>query len=89
MSLSHTDRRDLCNPDTMLNDNHINFAVNLLKVQFPIIEGLESVLLQESSKLRKIADGIQIIYVRGNHWVTGSTINTFAIPYTLRYVMAL
>ena len=28
ISLSHTDRRDLCNPDTMLNDNHINFAQN-------------------------------------------------------------
>ena len=34
-------------------------------------------MLQESSKLRKIADGIQIIHVRGNHWVTASTINAF------------
>ena len=37
---------------------------------------MESALLQESSKLRKIAEGIRIIHSTGNHWVTVSTINT-------------
>ena len=28
ISLSHADRRDLCNPDTMLNDNHSSIPYN-------------------------------------------------------------
>ena len=76
ISLSHSDRRDLCNSDKMLNDNCIKFAQNILRIEFPLIEGLESVLLQESSKLKKITDGIQIVHARGNHWITVSTFDT-------------
>ena len=55
ISLSHSDRRDLCDSDKMLNDNHINFAQNLLRMQFPLLEGLQSVLLQEPSTRKKLA----------------------------------
>ena len=46
------------------------------RIQFPLIEGLEYVLLQGSSKLKKVAYGIQILQSRDNHWITVSTIDT-------------
>ena len=57
----------------MLNDELINFAQMLLKTQFPVIEGLESTLLQYTD-LQKITQEVQIIHSRGNHWVLASTI---------------
>ena len=76
ISLYCNDRNILCNKGKMLNDNHINYAQSLLKMQFPIIEGLESTLLQRRKTLKKIHHGIQIIHCHGNHWITVSTMDS-------------
>ena len=54
-----------------LNDKHINYALTILKCQFSI-KGLQSTLLQASSTPR--VNELQIVHVRGTHWITASTI---------------
>ena len=57
-----------------LNDNHINFAQQLLLHQFPSTEGLQYTILQARKPAKKIKNGLQIIHDRGNHWLVASTI---------------
>ena len=46
-----------------LNDKHISFAQNVLKIQFPEIEGLKSTILQERFKLDSSKHIVQILHV--------------------------
>ena len=61
-----------------LSDLHINFAQQLLKKQFPEINGLHSTLLQskavvtESSK--PTVNNLQIVHDRGDHWIVAFNI---------------
>ena len=70
-SLTSTEKKDLLQGG-QLNDNHINYAQKMLQMQFPVVEGLESTLLQtnwQNYVYRKIVHGgLQIIHSRSNHW---------------------
>lgn len=57
-----------------LTDRHIDFAQEMLRIQFPDILGLQSTLLLQtySRKLPKIPKNalfLQIMHSRGNHWI--------------------
>ena len=71
--LTLSDEKDLVNNE-MLNDRHINVAQRLLNIQFPDIEGLGHTLLQNRPPTKSISNGLQIIFVRGNHWIVASSI---------------
>ena len=46
-----------------LNDQHIDFAQKLLKLQFPCVDGFR-LTLQQKKKQTKIGEGVQIIHCR-------------------------
>ncbi len=71
--LTLSDEKDLVNNE-MLNDHHINVAQRLLNIQFPDIEGLGHTLHQSRPPTKSISNGLQIIFVRGNHWIVASSI---------------
>ena len=70
--LTLLDKRSIIE-NAWLNENHINFALFLLKRQFPEIEGLNLTLLQ-SRPQKKVHTGLQIVHSKGNHWITVSTL---------------
>ena len=70
-SLSMSDKEALCKGER-LNDLHINFAQSILKVQFPLAEGLNCSLLQAKSVSKKIKSGLQIVHCRSDHWILAS-----------------
>ena len=61
-----------------LNDNHVNFAQTLLKHQFSNVGGLASTLQLSARKvsLKGVANVVQIIHARGNHWIVASTVSS-------------
>ena len=67
----------LCNGEK-LNDKHINFAQELLKAQFPSVEGLSCTLFQSKSHAssEKILSGIQIVHCRDDHWILASNMSS-------------
>ena len=73
--LTLSDEKDLLN-NKMLNDHHINLAQGLLYKQFTNIEGLGHTLLQSRPPIKTISNGLQILFVRGNHWIVASTIDS-------------
>ena len=70
-SFLRTFHRDEINYGRELNDQHINYAQNIIKSQFGI-EGLQLTLYQNSQK--PLTNQLQIIHSRKNHWITASTI---------------
>ena len=61
-----------------LSDQHINKAQNLLKVQFPQLNGLTSSLLQakELQPTGSVKNKVQIIHCsERHHWVVATTVN--------------
>ena len=62
-----------------LTDIEINLAQQLLKCQFPEVNGLQSTLLQDKQTMlteRSVNDKIQIIHCkRQHHWVVATTMN--------------
>jgi len=56
-----------------LTDKHISFAQALMKKQFPSINGLKSTLVAERHGKVLPPNGLQILLVRGNHWILLST----------------
>ena len=73
--LTETDK-DAIVSGNLLNNQHINYAQTVLHNQFPLIEELHNTVLQRKKRQYIIKCGIQIIHVRGNHWVVTSTNNT-------------
>ena len=62
-----------------LTDMEIDFAQQLLKSQFPHINGLESTLIQQKAKLAtdEVNDNkIQILFCNDRkHWIVATTVN--------------
>ena len=69
VSLSFSDRDKIAG-GVQLNDKQINYTQSILKCQFSIPD-LQSTLLKTSSISR--VNKLQIVQVRGNHWITAST----------------
>jgi len=60
-----------------LSDIEINIAQQMLHIQFPSINGLNSTLCQETDKRNQLfpTNWLQIIFCKGrSHWVVASTI---------------
>ena len=72
--VSKSDEIDLINSEK-LNDRHVNFAHQLLHNQYPNIDGLGCTLLQSKPPVKKILNGLQIIFDRSDHWIVESSIN--------------
>ena len=74
-TLKPADLRILKKDSAWLTDNHLNFANNLLKAQYPHIEGLQDTLLQHNlSFTLPTSDFVQFLHVHDNHWITLSNI---------------
>ena len=62
-----------------LNDTEINLAQQLLKTQFPNLNGLKSTLLQEKKIVlteNSVRNKVQIIHCKSrHHWVVASTVH--------------
>ena len=65
-----------------LNDKHVNFAQAVLRAQFCQCEGLQNTLLHDRLRWSMICKVVQIIHVRGDHWVVIS--NLFCTENNLR-----
>ena len=58
-----------------LTDDHISLSQELLRSQFPHIDGLQSPLLAENGGFSPVHnEAIQIHHIIGNHWVMSSNI---------------
>ena len=61
-----------------LTDKHINFALEILKKQFPSLNGLRCTLLLAKqngiSMLNSPSNYLQIVHARNNHWIVVSTL---------------
>ena len=51
---------------------NIDYAQGTLSASFPEIEGLRSVLIQKRLNLDFGKDVVQILFIRGNHWIVMS-----------------
>lgn len=60
----------------MLNDEHVSFAQQLLKVQLSSLKGLCSTLFQSKKQsLTECRQALQIVHSRGNNWIAALTVN--------------
>lgn len=58
-----------------LDDSIVSAVQNILKQQFPLVEGLQTTVLGESLGMNpQPGEFVQIVCVRGNHWVCVSTV---------------
>ena len=58
-----------------LTDEHMFYAQELLRMQFPTIDGWQSILLAQNNRfLPAKMDAIQIHIVSDSHWVTSARI---------------
>ena len=57
-----------------LNDRHINFAQAVLRAQFPWCDGLQNSLLQDRLRFSVTSKIVQILHIRGNHWMVISNV---------------
>lgn len=69
--VSKSDEINLINSEK-LNDRRVNFARQLLHKQYPNIDGLGCTLLQSKPPVKKILNGLQIVFDRGDHWIVAS-----------------
>ena len=58
-----------------LTDKHMQIVQHLVKIQFPVVGGLQSALLQQKNKKGSwTMNTVQIIYCnKRNHWITITT----------------
>ena len=76
IELTETDKSMIVS-GKMLTDKHINFAQEILKMQFNNLTGLQSTLvLSKHQKLPATSQYLQIIHCRGNHWIVASNIQS-------------
>ena len=72
--LAHHDRSILLTGKE-LSDKHIDFAHSLLRLQFPVLNGLQSSLIQSRSQgLKSNIHALQIVHSCGNHWIVATTL---------------
>ena len=70
----YQDDKVLLEENQRLNDKHINFAQAMLRGQFPQCDGLQNTLLQGRHKYNTATKMVQILHVRGDHWVVVSNL---------------
>jgi len=69
-----------------LTDLHIDLAQQLIKAQFPWINGLQSCLLQQNDSFQTIEEeGIQIHHNGQNHWITSCSLGGEVSVYDSNY----
>ena len=73
INLYHEDKV-LVETNQRLSDKHINFAQAMLHGQFPQCDGLKNTLLQGRHKYSSVIKMVQILHVRGDHWVVISNL---------------
>lgn len=73
-----SDDRQIILGGEMLNDKHISFAQALLKNQFSRIGGLASTLQLSHGKISHtgIANIIEIVHTRGDHWIVATSVGS-------------
>ena len=57
----------------LLEDQHLNFAQRLIKMQFPLINGLRLTVLQNQAHSRPTSGALQIMHIKGNHWIVAAS----------------
>ena len=75
ISLTYYDKGLLASGEKLL-DKHINFALRILKMMFPKINGLRLTLLQDKAHKDPADNALQIFHVGGDHWICATTIDT-------------
>ena len=69
-----------------LTDEHISFAQDILKKQFPGIDGFQSPLLAQNDSFSVEKNkSIQIHHIAGNHWVTSCSFNQEVAVYDSKF----
>lgn len=72
-----SDELDSIEKGEKLTDLHINYAQQLIKCQFPSLNGLQSTLYQvKKPAFKPLKDQLQIIHSRGDHWIVASTVSS-------------
>jgi len=78
--------KDILNNGEWLTDEHVVLSQELLRNQFPHINGLQSPLLSENDGFSPVAnEAIQIHYVNGDHWVTSTSIGQEVAVYDSKF----
>ena len=70
-ALRHTEKmKDALLRGSWLNDEHITLALNILRLQFPSIDGFQSLLLAQTGgfALVCLSRAVQIHHIYRNHW---------------------
>lgn len=57
-----------------LTDLHVHFAQQLLKRQFPYLNGLQPTVLQAKKSPGALPNQLQVMHSRGDHWILASNI---------------
>ena len=70
--LSERDR-NIIESGNLFEDQHMNFVQRLLKQQFPQFNGLRLTLLQKQPHSEPTTNALQILHIKGNHWVVATT----------------
>ena len=78
--------KDILNNGEWLTDEHVVLSQELLRNQFPHIDGLQSPLLAENDGFSPVAnEAIQIHHVNGDHWVTSTSIGQEVAVYDSKF----
>ena len=72
ITLTNLDRRLISDGEKLI-DKHINSAQRILHELFPNLNGLMLSFLQRRPLNGPISNSIQILYIRGDHWVVAAT----------------
>ena len=60
-----------------LSDLHINYAQQLIKKQFPNLNGLQSTLYQSKKQVGgTVKNRLQVIHSQGDHWIVATTVGS-------------
>ena len=60
-----------------LSDLHIDYAQQLIKKQFPSLNGLQSTLYQSKKQVGgTMKNRLQVIHSRGDHWIVATTVGS-------------
>ena len=72
ITLTENDKKAIID-GKMLQDQHIDYAHRLINQQFPNINGLQSSLMQDKPFKGSTKNALQIIHIRGNHWIVAAS----------------
>ena len=76
LGMNESDKESLLHPTGWLTDNIMNAAQELLRMQFPDLLGLQSVILGQTMSFKiQAGEFLQILH-SVNHWVTISTLGS-------------